>query len=85
MRMDMNIYNLFSKGHWPDLGVVSSRVQSPTGGSRRAHGEDHSAGGTSKVRGKGEEANQRCVYTTRRTYAHQNPVVGLPHHTPDTR
>ena len=84
MRMDMNIYNLFSKGHRPDLGVVSSRVLSPTGGSRHARGEDHSAGGTLKVWGEGEAVNQRCVYTTRRTYAHQNPVMGFPHHTPDT-
>ena len=79
----MNVYNLFSKGHRPDLGVVSSRVLSPTGGARHAHGEVHSAGGTSKVRGEGEEVNQRCVYTTHRTYPHQNPVVGFPHQTPD--
>ena len=71
----------------PPTGSWCSILQSliPTGGSRHAHGEDHSAGGTSKVQGEGEEANQRCVYTTRRTYAHQNPVVGFPHHTPDTR
>ena len=81
----MNIYNLFSKGHRPDLGVVSPRVLSPTAGARHAHGEVHTAGGTLKVRGEGKEANQRCVYTTRRTYPHQNPVVGFPHQTPDIR
>ena len=43
----------------------------------------HSTGGTLKVRGEGEEANQRCVYTTRSAYTHKNPVVGFPHQTPD--
>ena len=66
-----------------DMNVVSSRVLSPTGGARYAHGEAQSAGGISKVRGEGKEVNQRCVYTTHRTYPHQNPVVGLPHQTPD--
>ena len=61
----MNVYNLFSKGHRPDLGVVSSRVLSPTGGAKHAHGEVHSAGGTSKVRGEGEGTRPQtytCVW-----------------------
>ena len=84
MRMEMNVYNLFSKrpltGSWCSILQTSL---SPTGGARHAHGEVHSAGGTSRIRGEGEEVSQRCVYTTHRSNTHNNPVVGLPHQTPD--
>ena len=59
MRMDMNVYNLFSKGHRLDLGVVS------TGGARYVHGKSSSSWGNLEGlrRGRGGEP-EMCLHNS---------------------
>ena len=60
--------------------VLVSILQSPEPHWRAqtcTQGVVHTAGGTSSVRGEGEVANQRSVYTTRNFYTHKKPSGGV--------